>query len=122
MRSTIAGKAVAMNPLEFPELYFVYAAANFNLKHLDVAETNARRATELDKDHEVPRAELLLGSVLIAKGDRAGGSATFQKISGDRAESAGRRSDEASHRPAGSARARQAVASPQRRGDIIASE
>src|SRR5580698_4089478 len=65
---TIAGKAVAMNPLEFPELYFVYAAANFNLKHLDVAETNARRATDLDKNHEVPRAELLLGSVLLAKG------------------------------------------------------
>ena len=76
---TTAGKAVAMNPLEFPELYFVYAAANFNLKHLDVAETNARRATDLDKNHEVPRAEVLLGSVLIAKGDRAGGLQHFRK-------------------------------------------
>jgi tetratricopeptide (TPR) repeat protein len=76
---TIAGKAVAMNPLEFPELYFVYAAANFNLKHLDLAETNARRATDLDKNHEVPRAEVLLGSVLIAKGDRAGGLQHFRK-------------------------------------------
>jgi tetratricopeptide (TPR) repeat protein len=76
---TIAGKAVAMNPLEFPELYFVYAAANYNQKHMDVAEANARRATELDKNHEVPRAEVLLGSILIAKGDRNGGVQHFRK-------------------------------------------
>ncbi len=76
---TIAGKAVAMNPLEFPELYFVYAAANYNQKHLDVAEANARRATELDKNHEVPRAEVLLASVLIAKGDRSGALQHFKK-------------------------------------------
>jgi tetratricopeptide (TPR) repeat protein len=75
----IGGKAVAMNPLEFPELYFYYAAANYNLKHLDVAETNARRATDLDNAHEIPRAELLLGSILVAKGDRAGGLQHFRK-------------------------------------------
>lgn len=77
--NAIAGKAVAMNPLEFPELYFVYAAANFNLKHMDVAEANARRATELDKNHEVPRAEVLLASLLIARGDRSGGLQHFRK-------------------------------------------
>src|SRR5580698_3987972 len=75
----IGGKAVAMNPLEFPQLYFYYAAANYNLKHLDVAEVNARRATELDNAHEIPRAELLLASVLVAKGDRAGGLQHFRK-------------------------------------------
>jgi tetratricopeptide (TPR) repeat protein len=69
---TIGGRAVAMNPLEFPELYYYFAAANFNLKQYDVAEANARRAVDLDKDHEVPRSELLLGTVLIAKRDRLG--------------------------------------------------
>ncbi len=69
---TIGGRAIAMNPQEFPELYYYYAAANFNLKHYDVAEQNVRRAVDLDKDHEVPRAELLLGTVLIAKRDRDG--------------------------------------------------
>ncbi len=68
----IASRAVAMNPLEFPELYFNYAIANYNLKHYDVAERSARRAIDVDTDHEVPRAELLLGTVLIAKRDRAG--------------------------------------------------
>src|SRR5580658_4893929 len=75
----IGGKAVAMNPLEFPQLYFYYAAANYNLKHLDLAEANAQRAADLDKDHEIPRAELLLGSVLVARGDRAGGLQHFRK-------------------------------------------
>lgn len=75
----IAGKAVAMNPLEFPDLYFYNAVANFDLKRLDVAEKSARRATELDAAHEIPRAELLLGSVLIAKGDRTGGLQHFRK-------------------------------------------
>jgi tetratricopeptide (TPR) repeat protein len=77
--ATIAGKAVAMNPLEFPALYFYNAVANFNLKHLDVAEISARRATELDTAHELPRAELLLGSLLSAKGDRAGALQHFRK-------------------------------------------
>ena len=77
--AAIAGKAVAMNPLEFPELYYYNAMANYNLKHLDVAEYSARRATELDSAHEIPRAEVLLGLVLIAKGDRAGGVQHFRK-------------------------------------------
>src|SRR5580658_7905245 len=77
--ATIAGKAVAMNPLEFPDLYFYNAMANYNLKHMDVAETSARRATELDTAHEIPRAELLLASVLVAKGDRSGALQHFRK-------------------------------------------
>src|ERR1700678_1672909 len=75
----IGGRAVAMNPQEFPQLYFYYAVANFNLKHMDVAETSARRATELDSGHEIPRAELLLASVLVAKGDRSGALQHFRK-------------------------------------------
>jgi tetratricopeptide (TPR) repeat protein len=77
--AAIAGKGVALNPQEFPDLYFLYAAANFNLKHFDLAEANARRAIDLDKDHEVPRAEVLLGTVLIAKGDRSGALEHFRK-------------------------------------------
>lgn len=77
--AAISGKAVAMNPLEFPELYFYNAVANLNLKHLDVAERSARRATELDNEHEIPRSELLLASILVAKGDRPGALEHFRK-------------------------------------------
>ena len=76
---TIAGRAVAMNPLEFPELYYSYAVANYSLKHYDVAEQNVRRAIDLDSAHDVPRAELLLGTVLIARRDRAGAIEHFKK-------------------------------------------
>ncbi len=68
----ITTRAMEMKPTEFPAIYFYHAVANFNLKHLDIAETSARRAIELDSEHEVPRAEYLLGSILAAKGDRAG--------------------------------------------------
>jgi tetratricopeptide (TPR) repeat protein len=67
-----AERAVAMNPVEFPSIYFFSAAANYNLKHFDVAEKSALRAIDLDPNHEIPRAHLLLGSVLALKGDRTG--------------------------------------------------
>ena len=68
----IADRAVAMNPVEFPSIYFFSAAANYNLKHFDVAEKSALHAIDLDPNHEIPRAHLLLGSVLAVKGDRTG--------------------------------------------------
>ena len=68
----VAERALAMNPIEFPAIYFYHAAASFNLKRFDAAEKSARRAIDLDSRHEYPRAELLLGSVLAAKGDRSG--------------------------------------------------
>jgi len=77
--AAIAARAVALNPLEFPELYFFYAMANFNLKHFDLAEANARRAIDVDSDHEVPRAQLLLASVLVAKGNRSEALQHFRK-------------------------------------------
>jgi tetratricopeptide (TPR) repeat protein len=46
--------------------------ASFNLKQLDAAEKSARQTIELDPNHELPRAEHLLGTVLAAKGDRRG--------------------------------------------------
>jgi tetratricopeptide (TPR) repeat protein len=64
-----AERAMELNPVEFPGIYFYHAVANYNLKRLDVAEKSARRAIELDASHEVPRAEHLLGSLLADKGD-----------------------------------------------------
>ena len=67
-----AERALAMNPIEFPAIYFYDAAANYNLRRLDQAEKSVRRAIDLDSHHQIPRAEVLLGSVLAAKGDRRG--------------------------------------------------
>ena len=57
-----------MNPIEFPEVWFYNAVANFNLKRFDAAETSVLRAIALDSGHNVlPRAEHLLGFVLAQK-------------------------------------------------------
>ena len=61
-----------MNPIEFPAIYFYHAVATYNLKRFDAAEKSARRTIDLDSHQEFPRAELLLGSVLAVRGDRAG--------------------------------------------------
>jgi tetratricopeptide (TPR) repeat protein len=70
--SHLAERAMDVNSLEFPAIFFYHAVANLNLHHLDVAEKSARRAVELDTNHEIPRAENLLGTLLAARGDRQG--------------------------------------------------
>jgi tetratricopeptide (TPR) repeat protein len=70
--ANLAERAMAMNPIEFPSIYFYDAVANYNLKRIAPAEKSVRRAIELDTKREFPRAEVLLGSVLAAKGDRQG--------------------------------------------------
>ena len=67
----IADRGMALNPVEFPGIYYYAAVANYNLKHLEAAEKLARNAIRLDFPREIPLAESLLGSVLAAKGDRA---------------------------------------------------
>jgi tetratricopeptide (TPR) repeat protein len=75
----ITTKALAMNPVDFPGLYFYDAVADFKLKRMDDAERSARRAIELDTEHEIPMAESLLGTVLAAKGDHAGAIEHYRK-------------------------------------------
>lgn len=70
--ANLAERAMATNPVEFPSIYFYDGVANYNLKRFPAAEKSARRAIDLDTNHEIPRAEVLLGSVLAAEGDRHG--------------------------------------------------
>ncbi|MGO9097661.1 MAG: tetratricopeptide repeat protein [Bryobacteraceae bacterium] len=70
--SQLAERAMEVNSLEFPAIFFYHAVANLNLHHLDVAEKSALRAIELDANHEIPRAEHLVGTLLAARGDRQG--------------------------------------------------
>ena len=53
--------------------------ANLNLKRLDPAQKSAERAIQLDVDHEIPRAENLLGTILAMKGDYPGAIEHFKK-------------------------------------------
>ncbi len=75
----ITTRALALNPVEFPGLYYYDAVVDLRLKRLDDAEKSARRAVDLDSNHEVPLAESLLGTLLAAKGDRSGAIEHYTK-------------------------------------------
>ncbi len=75
----LADTAMKAGPVEFPGIYYYDAVASYELKHLDVAEKIARQAIDLDKAHDYPAAEALLGKVLADKGDVHGALDHFNK-------------------------------------------
>ena len=70
--AALGERAMQLNPVEFPGIFYYDAEANYKLKHLDAAEKTAQRAFELDTTHQYPGAEFLLGMILADKGDNHG--------------------------------------------------
>lgn len=70
--AALGERAMQLNPVEFPGIFYYDAEANYKLKHLDVAEKTAQRAIVLDTTHQYPGAEALLGMILADKGDTHG--------------------------------------------------
>ncbi|HTP89477.1 MAG TPA: tetratricopeptide repeat protein [Bryobacteraceae bacterium] len=70
--AALGERAMALNPVEFIGIFYYDAVANYELKHLDVAGKMAKRAVDLDKAHEYPDAEAVLGKVLAEKGETRG--------------------------------------------------
>jgi cytochrome c-type biogenesis protein CcmH/NrfG len=58
---------VHLNTFEYPQAYFLNAAANYNLHHVDVAERSALAAEKVDVQHEFPQVEQLLGTIYIER-------------------------------------------------------
>jgi len=77
--AALGERAMQLDPVEFPGIYYYDAMANYELKHPDVAEKAVDRAIELDKAHEYPAAEALLGKLLADKGDSRGAMDHFTK-------------------------------------------
>jgi tetratricopeptide (TPR) repeat protein len=78
--AAIADRGIAQNPMEYdPGIFFYSAVANFNLKLLEPAEKSAARAVDLDTTHKIPRAELLLGRILLVKGDPKGAAVHMRR-------------------------------------------
>ncbi len=68
----ITDRALALDPLDFPEGFFLNSLANYSLGNPDAAERSARKAQRLDSLHRFPQAHLILASLLRRKGDVAG--------------------------------------------------
>ena len=67
----ITSRIIQLNSVQFPQAYYLNAAANFNLKDFANAEKSAREAIRLDPAHRYPRSEYLLALVLAFRNENA---------------------------------------------------
>ena len=68
----VAGQSdtiLSLDPIDYPDAYYLSGVGNFQLGKLDVAEKNAREAMTRDTTHRNPRTSYLLGLILAQKRD-----------------------------------------------------
>ncbi len=61
-----------LDPIDYPDAYYLSGVANLQLGNLDLAEKSAREALERDPTHKNGRAPYVLGLILAQKHDYAG--------------------------------------------------
>jgi tetratricopeptide (TPR) repeat protein len=71
-------RVLVLNSFSYPQAFYFNAVANYNLKHLDVAEKAARSAQKLDVRHEYPETAFILGNILIAHHQYADAAVEFR--------------------------------------------
>lgn len=67
-----SGRAIKLNPYDFPVAYFYHSVASVNLQDLDAAEKSAREGIKLDGQKRLPKLAHVLGIVLAQKQDFSG--------------------------------------------------
>ena len=65
-------RMVRLNPVSYPQYWFYNSMANYFLKNFEVAAKSGMQAVSLDTQHKMPRAEYLLGVILIERRDYQG--------------------------------------------------
>ena len=73
-------RALALDPIDYPQLWFVAAVADYNTRHFDAAEHSVREAIKTDPEGKNPRSSQLLGLILDQKNDTAGALAAFREF------------------------------------------
>jgi tetratricopeptide (TPR) repeat protein len=58
---------IQLDPDDFPGAYLYNAVANARLNHAEVAETAARAGLRIDKEHKIPRLDVVLALILMGK-------------------------------------------------------
>ena len=79
----LSERALRLNPVDMPRAWFYHCVASFDAGHFEAAEKSARRTIEEDRGHGFPRAEYLLGVLLVRKGESTEAEAhlrTFLKL------------------------------------------
>jgi len=62
---------IELDPEDFPAAYLYNAVANARLNHTEVAERVAREGLHIDKEHRIPRLNLVLALILMGKNQDA---------------------------------------------------
>jgi len=62
-------KLLALNPVNFPDAWFSNSVASYFLHDLVTAEKSARAALRVDAAHRFPKAEYVLGVILMQSGN-----------------------------------------------------
>jgi tetratricopeptide (TPR) repeat protein len=73
-------RALALDPIDYPQLWYIDAVADFNTRHFDAAEHSAREAIKSDPEGKNPRIRELMGLLLDQKGDTAGALEAFREF------------------------------------------
>jgi tetratricopeptide (TPR) repeat protein len=60
-------RVLHLNSFEYPQAYFLNAAANYNLHNVDVAEQSALAAEKDDVQHLYPEIQQLLGTIYVKR-------------------------------------------------------
>jgi tetratricopeptide (TPR) repeat protein len=76
----LTSKLLVLNPIDFPDAYFLNAVANFYLRNIDAAEKTAREGIKVDAGQQIPRLQYLLGMILLQKHDYPEASEHMQEF------------------------------------------
>ena len=68
----VTGRAVKLDPFDYPQEFFLNSVANYNLRNMDAAEKSALEAEKLDTEHHYPQVSHLLGVILAQRQDYTG--------------------------------------------------
>lgn len=67
-----SAQAASLNAYAYPILFWYNAVANYNLNKFEPAEASARKFKGLDKNHQHPEVNLMLGNLVLRHQDYAG--------------------------------------------------
>ena len=68
----VTGRAVKLDPFDYPQQFLFNSVANYNLRNMEAAEKSAREAEKLDTEHRYPQVSHLLGVILAQRQDYTG--------------------------------------------------
>ncbi len=75
----LSNKALELDPIAFPEAYYLNALALYNLKDLETAERSVRKGQRLDLSRQFPQMHLILANILSIKQDALGSIEEMRK-------------------------------------------